>query len=157
MKTSYTPTIAARLINMPSWYFTGAYDFHQSSDTDREGGSRFELAAQTDEQACGKGSTHLLNQSGPRRGGGAKPITWNSSVDTLMLILSLKVFMNETPLFKTRPPPSQRRTTWRKEWCKAERLRGLSKLARCSISLQRRVGAREACVSQWMWSVFSSF
>lgn len=86
------------------------------------------------EQARGEGSTHLLNQPGPRRGGGAKPITWDSSVNTLMWILKLKVFMNETPLFKTRPPPSQRRTTWRKKWGKAEWLKGFSKLVWCSVT-----------------------
>lgn len=70
---------------------------------------------------CGERSiTHLLYLPGPCRGWGPKP-TWNSN--TLMRILELKVFMNETSLFKTRPPPSQRRTTWRKERRSAEWLK----------------------------------
>lgn len=114
---------------MPSCYFTGACDFHQSGVTDGEGGSRFQLAAQADERAYGEGNTHLLNWPGPCRGGGARSIPRNSSVNTLMWILKLKVFMNETPLFKTRPPPSERRTTWRKEWGKAVCVKAFSKVA----------------------------
>ncbi len=50
--------------------------------------------------------------------------------------------MNETPLFKTRPPTSQRRTTWRKEWGKAV-IEGFFKI--CLM-----LSAASQWVTQWM-------
>lgn len=128
-KTGWTPMKATKWINMPCWYFTVAYDFHQSADTYREeeeeGSSRFGLAAQTHAQARTQQRQHSPTQPSWSMQG------WRGKANTVKLFcelfnvdfLKLKVFMNETPLFKTRPPPSQSRTTWRKEWGKAEWLR----------------------------------
>ena len=110
MKSSHTPEVnkyAILIFHRRLWWFPSVRWHRLTMWTD--------CTDRPTSKACGGGSsTHLLSWPGPCRGGGATPVTWNSSVDTLMWILKLKVFMNETPLVRTRPPPSQRRTTWRR-------------------------------------------
>ena len=98
----------AILIFFPTWFLSVRW--HR-----KHRGSRTELAAQTH----GTGAQHSPPGSAwSIREWRDKPTTRNSSANTLIWALKLKVFMNETPPFKARPPARRRRATWRNLWGK---------------------------------------
>lgn len=72
-----------------------------SSAADGEGAVAHDLNYAARKAATG--DTHLLNRSGPRRGGGAKPVAWNSAVQRSNVDFKAKSIYEWNPTAQATP------------------------------------------------------